>query len=58
MRAYVAHFQQVNIYLLALMLTLGSRDCTPKGHFFKKFDKRVRVDFFQKCLPTDIKNRQ
>ena len=34
------------------------RGCTPKGHFFKMFDKGIRVDIFQTWLPIDIDNQQ
>ena len=32
------------------------RSCIPKGHFFKKFDKGIRVDIFQTWLPNDTRN--
>ena len=40
------------------MLIPGTRSCTPKEHFFKRFDKGIRVDIFQTWLPNEIGNQQ
>ena len=34
------------------------RGCTPKGHFFKKFNKRIGVNLLQRWPPNAIENRK